>query len=293
MSSTVSTISQSNSSLMKKPLANSSLGDKPLANSYMVCSTVRSGSTLLCKTLAQLKGCGQPTEYFHRHTIQRLSLYNNPEKFLSYCEDIFQQSLINNGTFGLKMHWRQLEDFFTLARQVPQLKTYSDKAILDAIFPGLTFVYLRREDVVAQAVSAAIATQTGRWEKPAKGEHSCKTSAPDKPVKFQPWHIYEWDQAFKEQNQHWQQFFTDNQLTPHAVVYETLVASFSQEINSVLDYLNLSTEANIETLSLPTKRQASPANQSFSQAYSRMPTPLLAAIHAVYRQLKPFPKESA
>ena len=82
------------------------------ANNYLICSTVRSGSTLLCKTLEQLDGCGNPQEYFHRHLVKKLKLNNNPQKFLEYCDGIVQKGIDNHGTFGIKMHWYQLVDFF-------------------------------------------------------------------------------------------------------------------------------------------------------------------------------------
>lgn len=262
----------------------------PLANAptnYMVCSTVRSGSTLLCKTLGSIKNCGQPEEYFHRHTIRRLKLNHNPDTFLSYCQTIYQQSLRHSGCFGIKMMWPQLVDFLTLAHQSPQFKTASDREILNHLFPNLTFIYLRRQDSVAQAVSAAIATQTGQWEK--------STSTPQtttRPIKFQPWHIYEWDNALKEHNAAWQTFFTQNNITYHSLTYEKLTQSFTSEISALLRYINSPIQLKSETLTLPTQKQANARNQTLIRDYKQLPKPLLAIIHSLYRQLKPLPKET-
>ncbi|MBF2097066.1 MAG: hypothetical protein IGQ88_01650 [Gloeomargaritaceae cyanobacterium C42_A2020_066] len=41
-----------------------SLSDR-VRKSYIICSTQRSGSTLLSKTLTQLGDCGKPDEYFN------------------------------------------------------------------------------------------------------------------------------------------------------------------------------------------------------------------------------------
>ena len=135
------------------------------ASNYLVCSTVRSGSTLLCKTLEQFDGFGKPQEYFHRHLVRKLRLNNNPQKFLEYCDDIVREGIENHGTFGMKMHWWQLIDFLGLARQCPHLKERTNLEILSILFSNLKFIYLWRNDIEAQAISAAIASQTGEWEK--------------------------------------------------------------------------------------------------------------------------------
>jgi len=249
---------------------------------YMICSTVRSGSTLLCKTLERSGGFGHPEEYFHRHRLKTLNLEVSADVFLDYCHKILTQNSPEH--FGLKMHWWQLMDFLALARQFPQFKEKGDVEILNAIFPDLKFIYLQRRHVVSQAVSAAIASQTGQWE---------KSHAPARPLKFQPWKIYEWEQSLVAQNQQWQAFFQDNHLDYYPLTYETLVASFSEEMSNVMAYLNpdLSSAHNQSTMpvSMPTQRQSNLTNQRFVRYYQRMPQPLSHLLYRLYRQLKPAP----
>ncbi|MEM9161529.1 MAG: Stf0 family sulfotransferase [Cyanobacteria bacterium P01_F01_bin.4] len=254
---------------------------------YMVCSTVRSGSTLLCKTLEQLDGGGQPQEYFHRHTLQRLNLDHNPDAFLRYCHTIFEESLTKHGVFGLKMHWWQLFDFLRLARQSPRFEHQSDLDILNSLFPDLSFIYLQRRDIVAQAVSAAIASQTGQWEKFKHSSSKGTKPVKAKPLKFQPWRIYEWHQALKAHNQFWQDFFIENHLEHHDIVYEDLVEAFPQEITSVTDYIGIHDSKLLEGIEIPTQRQFTPTNQRFINYYTRMPKPLSAMLYQLYRQLRP------
>ncbi|MEO1633997.1 MAG: Stf0 family sulfotransferase [Cyanobacteria bacterium J06631_9] len=263
------------------------------ANNYIVCSTVRSGSTLLCKTLAQLTGCGQPKEYFHRHTIERLQLDNNPERFLSYCQEIVQESALSQSAFGMKMHWHQLLDCLRLARQSSELSHCSDLEIINALFPKVTFIYLRRRDVIAQAVSAAIATQTGRWEKPTHRPEPASTT----PIKFQPWRIYEWDQALRSQYQLWQQFFSTYQLPHYEITYEDLVANFPTEISNILSYINYPSNAFSQEfsqgLSIPTKRQGNQTNQKFIRYYTLLPRPVSAMIFRLYEKVVPLIRPSS
>ena len=258
---------------------------------YVVCSTVRSGSTLLCKTLEQLGSCGRPEEYFHRHTIRRLKLDNNPKAFFKYCQEIVQQGQLEQSDslrsepFGLKLHWWQLLDFLRLARQSPRFASHSDIEILNTIFPNLTFIYLHRGDIVAQAVSAAIATQTGQWERLSKNE-SDRPTAWNKPIKFQPWRIYEWDKALREHNASWQTFFRNNSITPHEIVYEDLISAFPPQMNRLLQTLKVDANVASADLNAPTQRQGNQINQQFISTYRRWPRPLLKALYRLYRLIK-------
>ncbi len=263
------------------------------SKSYIVCSTVRSGSTLLCKTLEQLDRYGRPQEYFHRHTIQRLGLNNNPDKFLNYCHTICQDSLTHHGVFGVKMHWPQLLDFLSLARQSPQFQHQEDLAILDDFFPNLTFIYLRRRNITAQAVSAAIASQTGKWEKTKALSDNSKESREIRknPLKFQPWRIYEWDKALQEHNRCWQNFFAENNLDYHETCYEDLVESFPQEMAQIVDYISVNSSEFLNKFEMPTKPQSTPINRRFIRYYSWLPEPFLVMLYRLYRQLRPVQEE--
>ena len=256
---------------------------------YLVCSTVRSGSTLLCKTLEKLDECGKPQEYFHRHLVKKLKLQNNPQKFLEYCDCIVREGIDNHGTFGIKMHWYQLVDFFDLARQCSHLTEKTNLEILNILFSNLKFIYLWRSDIEAQAISAAIASQTGVWEKsnqslaekPEKNKKTPKT-AMAKTIKFQPWKIYEWERSLQYQNQCWQRFFTDNHLKYHEMNYENLVESFNDEVIKVVNYVGASFKDGCINIVMPTKRQSDAFNTRFMAYYKMLPKLFLAAIYWVY-----------
>ena len=260
---------------------------------YIVCSTARSGSTLLCKTLGKLGGCGQPEEYFHRHIIKRLKLRKDPEKFLSYCRAIFREGVTHHGTFGIKMHWWQLLDFLDLARQLPQFQDKQDLEIIDTLFPDLQFIYLWRQNTSEQAVSAAIAAQTGQWEK-LEDDHSKRfLEKPQEqglttknPLKFQPWKIYEWEKSLKEQNQDWLRFLHGNGLKYYEITYEKLTRAFTQEMSSILNYIGIEAEHISGAIRMPTRRQSNQINQRFIRYYTLIPKPFLVMLYWLYRQLK-------
>lgn len=251
-----------------------------MVNNYIVCSTVRSGSTLLCRTLESLGGFGHPEEYFHRHRLAKLNLNDQPDTFLEYCRSIGSQGSAER--LGIKMHWWQLVDFLTLARQSLQFEGKGDLEILDMLFPNLVFIYLWRRDLASQAVSAAIASQTGQWE---KGDDSGK-STKAKSLKFQPWKIYEWEQSLKEQNHCWRQFFQDNHTNYYETTYEDLISSFPEEIANIVRHIGVDKPLPVQQLEMPTQRQSNTTNQRFIRYYTNLPKPVLGMIYQLYRQLK-------
>ena len=77
------------------------------------------------------------------------------------------------------------------------------------------------------------------------------------------------------------------------LTYETLVASFTEEITNVIAYLDKDVsnpqQYSRVPVSMPTPRQSNITNQRFIHYYQRMPKPLSQLLHRLYRQLKPVP----
>lgn len=257
---------------------------------YIVCSNIRAGSTLLCKTLEQLENYGQPSEFFHPHIVKKLQLEDHPDRFQNYCDTILQESLVNHGVFGIKLHWYQMCDVLKLARQSDCFNDKSDMDILNTLFLNPKFVYIWRRDVTAQAISAVIAFQTGQWEmiktiqseNPSHTDQAIATSTPKK-IKFQPIRIYEWEKFLQTQNQCWQDFFTHNLLPHHEVVYETLIDSFTSEINRVVSYLDVEKEKELHDIEMPTQQQSNQVNQRFMHDYQGLSKSQLEFFYQIYR----------
>ncbi len=246
---------------------------KNLNKSYIVCSTGRSGSTLLCKTLEKTGCCGKPQEYFHLQTMERLQIYKDSETFINYCNSILKEGLTEDGTFGIKMHWWQMYNFFKVARKFLDVSEKTDLEILNYIFPNPNFIYIWRRDLTQQAVSTVIALQTKQWAKPKQKENKNNDKAKkinDK-LKFQPLKIYRWEQGFADQNRRWREFLTDNNLDYREVVYEDFVANFDQQITEVIDYLGVDQKTINDKIEPPLQRQASEINQKFLQRYKSIP----------------------
>ncbi len=258
-----------------------------IQTSYIVCSTGRSGSTLLCRTLEHLKCCGNPEEYFHHKRIKGLKLKDNPENFINYCNKILQEGLTSNGVFGIKLHYWQMYDLIKMAKGSGLFKEKEDLNILNAIFPDLKFIYIKREDIIAQAVSTTIALQTGVWQVRNENQNQegiktqTKSTSNKSFIKFQPLKIYSWEEKFKDQNQRWLRFFEENNIKYYPLTYEILINSFETEIENIINFLDIEQNLIHNKIEKQNKRQSNEINQRFIRNYKMLPKLLLKVVNKV------------
>lgn len=128
---------------------------------YLIAFTVRSGSTLLCEYLSA-NGLGKPVEFFqYPYGVANRRIYDSvgvrPDDFQGYLRAVTEQ-FSPNGIFGAKLAWDHKNVLLEECRRHGLAATdVSD------LFPGVQWIYLKRRDKAAQAISAWRAVQTGRW----------------------------------------------------------------------------------------------------------------------------------
>ena len=122
------------------------VADRRLATDrYLIVGTPRTGSSLLCDLLTQA-GLGVPGEYYEPRLEQILTALWTPDhtESIDYMDEVFQRRTVD-GIFGMK---------------VVSPSDY-DRAILETN-PHKT-IRIVRQDVEAQATSAARAERTGEF----------------------------------------------------------------------------------------------------------------------------------
>lgn len=150
---------------------------RPKFSAYVICTSPRSGSTLLCQLLSDSGVAGRPASYFHTPDVERwaqaFGLSADPQMpQRNRLEQIMQAALVKGraGTdvFGLRLQAHSLAYF---RRQLTLLTpdTRSDAERIQTIFGRPLFIHLTREDKVAQAVSYLMAQQTGLWHRASDG----------------------------------------------------------------------------------------------------------------------------
>ena len=131
---------------------------------YFVCATPRTGSSLLLGLLASTGLAGRPEAYFRDpdegDRARRWGIAGPDDSAFDYRQFVGaarEAGTTPNGVFGAKLMWGTLDE--VVAKLAPDT-TGADRAVLTGVFGPLSFVYLRREDEVAQAVSWLRAEQT-------------------------------------------------------------------------------------------------------------------------------------
>jgi LPS sulfotransferase NodH len=136
-----------------------------------------------------------------------------------------------------------------------------DLALLTAAFGPPRFVYLHRDDLVAQAVSRLRAEQTGVWSE-AIGSEPSPGAAP----RFDAGAIDGYVREAQEHNAAWQAWFRATGVEPIEVVYEDLASRPAGTTRRIIDLLEISIPP--ETLLVPAFRRLSDAlNEKWAREY--------------------------
>lgn len=198
---------------------------------YVIASTNRTGSYLLCEGLSATDVAGHPTEALtpeYRYELcQRL--YGTQVDFSVSIKTMIRHGMTSNGVFGVKVHWDQVEEVaFESGYEGPAHVFLSEE------LPQARYIHLFRQDTLAQAISLSIARQTEEWWRLADGEPP-PNNRPD-PI-FNAAEILQLEQDLIRQRQAWENFFTLEGITPLRMEYEALAADYRGEVGRALSFL--------------------------------------------------------
>ncbi len=217
--------------------------------SYIICTTPRSGSTLLCKLLAATGVSGYPDSHFHNPSIANwLKSYDistddfgsDQEALRAVFSAARKRGRGDTRVFGLRLQ-RGSFDFFIqqVGNLYPDLDT--DLEHIQAAFGDTLFIYLTRRDKLDQAISRVIAIQTGLWHKHADGTELERNSPPQIPV-------YDADEIARHLaeltalDDDWKAWFDNENISPLQINYDELSANPTNVLAGILDHLALDSE---------------------------------------------------
>lgn len=199
---------------------------------YLICSTPRSGSTVLADTLGASGCAGDPLEYLNPRLMAgwlRRREDGNVMEFGDYLEQVEASRTSSNGVFGLKAHIDQLGRIWG-----------GDHESLIAFVRRFDhFVFVRRRDKLAQAVSLYRARATQVWT-----SEDWRFLAEDDPrlrmaVPFNPHLITECLGMIASGDMAWLALFSSIGRKPLIVEYEAFVADMAGITRAVLTALGL------------------------------------------------------
>jgi LPS sulfotransferase NodH len=204
----------------------------PVATTYVIASTMRTGSYLLCEGLYATGCAGNPREVF---CPERRGNYCGEWQlppnisFDEYLHAAIRKGTTYNGVCGMKIHGHHVEP---LSRQRGEV----DKPwnILTQLFPAAKYIHLRRHDRRAQAISWYRAKVTNEWFRiPGKTQQDLTGKEP----RLEMAEIRRMEIELENQDRSWKEFFSEHSIVPLQMDYETLEAGYRGEIARALEFL--------------------------------------------------------
>ncbi|MEL6169611.1 MAG: Stf0 family sulfotransferase [Pseudomonadota bacterium] len=218
---------------------------QPSYQSYVICTSPRSGSTLLCDLLKASGVAGRPGSHFHTPTFEGwCEAYGLTPEQATEAElrpRIFAAALArgrgDTDVFGMRMQYRSLGFFRSqLAKFAPQRPT--DIARIEAVFGRTRFFYLKRADKVDQAVSLVKAGQTGLWHRAPDGTEIERLSPPAEPV-YDVERLQDVYEMLVAAETVWTDWFQAEGVSPVPLSYEVLSADPLGVLRDVLAAIGL------------------------------------------------------
>lgn len=204
-------------------------------NSYVICTTPRSGSNLLCDYLSSTGLFGSPAEFMNprtaKHFADRWGCVDESGviNFGAYLDRLLKVMRTSNGVFGMKI----LHDDYYHFRAFPAFRQFLERTKL---------IYLTRKDKVRQAVSYYIASRTGQWI------HTDIPNVSVDAIEFDSAAIETEMAMLIEHDVRWRVFFAMLNVTPLEIYYEDIINDPRGVVSEVGRFLNVDCErATIET----------------------------------------------
>lgn len=232
----------------------------PPRRSYLVCTTVRTGSSLLCELLGGTGLAGYPGELFSPSGRRTLAGMWGTPTIGSYVEELLRRLVTPNGVFGAKVGIPALRDLLAGLRAERDGASAHD--LLAAAFPRLGYVWLSRRDRVRQAVSWERAAQTGVWTHTG----ARPPIAVPRP-RFDAAAIHRRLEDIDRDERWWEDLFAAADVEPVRVSYEDLVADGAATVRRVLGGLGIDTDGPLWLPAPHLRRQADARSERWVERY--------------------------
>jgi LPS sulfotransferase NodH len=265
------------------PLPPELSGLRPRA-AYLLCATPRSGSTLLCDLLEATGIAGRPDEYFE--ALRDTGRPRQPREYFEGVDDpevlellprsapplageepferrlaaVVRAATTPNGVFGAKVMWGYHDDLQARLAQLPALAALDDAARLARLLGDVRYVHVRREDVVAQAVSLWRAVQTRAWRADDGG------AAADQP-RYSFAGIDHLVRMLRSHDRRWRRWFTARSIAPLELRYEAVAGDPAGALTRTLEHIGIASELAGEPPAPRLRRQADDISREWAERY--------------------------
>ncbi len=182
---------------------------------------------------------GVPESYFRSQDVEgrvdgwRIRKPDGSFDFGDFLRCVLKHGSTPNGIFAVRIMWGTMEELLSNLRSLGIAG--NDREVLESAFGSTRFVYLRRQDVVAQAVSRFRAEQTNVWHIKSQSDRGAEQSA----VRYDRVAIQRFLDESIEHDQAWNRWFQQNGISPFRLRYEDLDRDSDLEARKVLDFVGV------------------------------------------------------
>lgn len=205
----------------------------------VIASTARCGSHMLGHALQKTNKFGFPLEYANPANLAEWRKRLKIEDFEKVMAEIQRRRTSPNGVFGIKMHYshiNQFGGFDNVAR----------------CFPDAYYILLSRKNVLKQAVSLSIASQTGVW------------IAGQKPVNDNPeYNFYHIDKCLRDtilNNSSWRYTLAANGCNYIEMDFDQIRHTLAQSTKDIANFMDIKINPDEIPEEQVTKNQSHPRN---------------------------------
>jgi trehalose 2-sulfotransferase len=205
--------------------------DSSIRLSYVICTTPRSGSNLLCEVLQSTGVAGRPDEYFWHPPLWR-EHWDRP-RLEAYLRDVRQKGTTPNGIFGVKLMWTYLDDLLPRLAEVADIPDADPLSVLTATFPNLHYVWLTRRDKVRQGISWYRALKSNVWRS------TDPNTSQEAEIPFSYPEIESLVEQAVRSDRSWLTYFQRYAIDPLTFTYEDVAAAPEESVHTILRHLSL------------------------------------------------------
>jgi LPS sulfotransferase NodH len=243
------------------------------SNSYVICTSPRSGSTLLCSLLREAGNAGFPDSHFHAPSLEKwLGSYGFRGDDFTTRQDalkaVFKSAREygkgSSDIFGMRLQ-RHSFDFFMEQLGVLHPSLPNDRSRIDAAFGKTFFVHLTRKNKLDQAISYVKAKQSGLWHIAPDGTALDRLTEPKEPV-YDAVAITAQLTLSEQMDADWETWFAKEKISPLLVTYGELSAAPYATLGRVLKALGLECEPRDEATP-PVAKMADATNQEWADRF--------------------------
>jgi trehalose 2-sulfotransferase len=220
---------------------------------YLFCTTMRTGSSLLCSYLADMKLAGNPLDYSNKFYLRQFGITEPGCQPLTpeYVQQMIDKYTVND-IFGMKLPYAAVRK-----------EIQSDA--LECLFPDKPlYIYVTRHDKLKQAISASRGMQTHRWY---SNQIDFGMKLPPIQERYNRSEIDMFLRQFDEQETEWESYFERNQINLLTITYEALTANPKRVIKQVLSFIGVKIPKSFELPPTRLEKQADGLSDEWEQKY--------------------------